>query len=94
MNAVEESASICVYLRLMLRKGTNMDRRRFLQSLAATAALTENLRGTDRQPSARSDPPTNLEGHTQICEFKLNSGRNDTVIIATGSDKIFEVVGR
>ncbi len=50
-----------------------MNRRRFLQSLAATAALTENLRGADRQPSARSDPPTNLEGHTQICEFKLNS---------------------
>ena len=53
-----------------------MDRRRFLQSLAVTAASLETLSGgsaaaSPEEPAADVTP--DIEGHTLICEFKLNA---------------------
>ena len=53
-----------------------MDRRQFLQSLAATAAYTEGLSGTlSVAPSeaVQSSQSVDLQGHTLICEFKMNA---------------------
>ncbi|MGA2263175.1 MAG: hypothetical protein ABSH28_17300, partial [Acidobacteriota bacterium] len=52
-----------------------MDRRRFLQSLAVTAACFESLSeaGSTAQPEAPAfGTPADVEGHTFLCEFRLD----------------------
>jgi hypothetical protein len=53
-----------------------MDRREFLQSLAAAAASVETLSATgnpEEASQAAAGTPPDTEGHTLICEFKLNA---------------------
>jgi len=53
-----------------------MDRSQFLQSLAATAAYSETLSGTvstTPPEGAQSGRSPDLQGHTLICEFKINT---------------------
>jgi hypothetical protein len=52
-----------------------MDRRRFLQSLAVTAACVESLSeagSTTLLEAPASGAPADIEGHTLLCEFRLN----------------------
>ncbi len=53
-----------------------MDRREFLQSLAAAAASLEKLSGAGNATEtvqAAAGKPADIEGHTLVCEFKLNA---------------------
>jgi len=53
-----------------------MDRRQFLQGLAATAACAEAVSGTvgtTPMEVAQNGQSPDLQGHTLICEFKLNA---------------------
>lgn len=52
-----------------------MDQRRFLQSLAVTAACVESLSeagNTTLLEAPVSSAPADIEGHTFLCEFRLN----------------------